>query len=211
MQTELFLVRHGESISNVEGRFSATPPGPGLTERGRMQAQAACRRILQDVRRPHRIVSSPMRRALETAQPLCLETGLGPELCTALTETAFGAWDGRLAAELRGLSQYDGWCTDPERFPPPGGESLSQVGFRVGNCLRGIAEECPGQTLVAFTHMHPLVSFLQHAAGQPYGRVSWLPNAAVVRARWNGQEFEFVGLDLQAAHAGSEEGYAYGG
>lgn len=210
LQTELFLVRHGESFSNVEGRFCATPPGPGLTERGKVQAQEACRRILQETLRPERIFSSPLRRALETAAPLCSAVEAVPAVRAQLAETAFGAWDGRRAADLRGLSQFDAWCIDPEGFPPPGGESLSQVAARVGDFLRRAAKEHPGETIVAFSHMHALVGFLRELVDQPFGRIEWLPNATIVHARWDGECFRFVDLDIQPAQVGGAPDAAIG-
>ncbi len=210
METEIFLVRHGESVSNVENRFVATPPGPGLTEKGVRQSEAACRIVL--ARAPHigRIFSSPLQRAIETAAPLCDRTAIVPEVRAGLAETAFGAWDGRTAEELRGVSQFDAWCADPEAFPPPGGEALSQVGGRVMDALTRIARNSDGQTIAAFTHMHPLVWFLRATVGQPYGRVEWLPNCAIVRARWDGRAFHFLSLDLAAAQPSDKAGRAVG-
>lgn len=80
MLTEILLVRHGQSHSNVEGYFRAVPPGPGLTARGRLQAEAACERLLGFGVRPVRIVSSPLLRAMETAAPLCAALRLEAEV-----------------------------------------------------------------------------------------------------------------------------------
>lgn len=205
MRTELFLVRHGESVSNVQGRLCATPPGPGLTETGRAQAEAACQRILRAAPRPDRIFSSPLLRALETAKPLCLATGLTPEVRGALAETGFGDWDGRFVADLRGLAHFDAWCTDPEAYPPPGGESISQVGRRVGDVLRSVAQASSGETIVAFSHMHALVTFVRGMQGHPHREVEWLPNATIVHAYWDGTRFHFIDLDLEPAHVGQTD------
>jgi probable phosphoglycerate mutase len=79
---ELILVRHAEAESRSTG--DGTPADPGLTRRGHIQAEAVA---LWLTREPiDRIVSSPSRRALETAEPTLARTGLELEIDERLCE-----------------------------------------------------------------------------------------------------------------------------
>ena len=132
MLTDVFLVRHAESASNVEGRLCGIPPGHGLTARGRAQAEAAARQLLGRGVRPGRIVASHLLRAIETAQPLARATGLRVEVDEDLREVRFGAWAGLSSAQLAGDAGFRAWCADPDSCPPPSGERMSEVAWRVG-------------------------------------------------------------------------------
>jgi broad specificity phosphatase PhoE len=77
----LYLVRHGEPT----GTWGSSPdPDPGLSERGHIQAAEAAQSLL--ARRPAHIVTSPLRRASETAAPLAGLTGLAPVIVPAVAE-----------------------------------------------------------------------------------------------------------------------------
>ena len=206
MQTNVFLVRHGESHSNVQGRLCSIPPGPGLTERGRLQAEAAASRLLDRGIKPALIVSSPLARARETAAALAVATGLPVQVEAALTEVRFGAWEGRRIEELRPYAQFRAWNVDPERYRPPGGERLSEVGARVCGLLLDLASQHPGGTIVGFSHMHPLITLALQARRQTYldHGLLYLPNATIVHARVEGGALRLVGIDPLAAAADSE-------
>jgi probable phosphoglycerate mutase len=204
MHTDLILVRHGQSQSNVEGRFCAVPPGPGLTQRGRLQAAAATRCLLQAGVRPSLIVSSPLARARETARPLEEATGLTAEVSWALREVDFGPWEGMRFEELSSFDQFRSWCVDPEAFPPPGGERLSDVADRVLGLFGQLGSQHPSGTIVGFSHMHPLVALLIASQGRSLGGHGGLhlPNATIVHARIEDGVLRFISLDTTPADAG---------
>ena len=195
--TDIYLVRHAESYANIEGRFCARPPGPGLTPRGRQQAEAACRRLIASGVRPALILSSPMRRALETASPLCEASGLVAEVHPDLTETGLGVWEGLTANDLQASKQYRTWLADPETFPPPGGERLSQMASRVARVLHEVAPRSVGHAIAAFSHMHPIVALVLSAQGRPFGehRRVGVPNCGIVHVRWDGAALRVVDID----------------
>lgn len=77
----LYLVRHGEPT----GSWGVSPdPDPGLSELGHAQANAAAERLLE--RKPAAIVTSPLRRAAETAAPLSRLMGLVPVVTPPVSE-----------------------------------------------------------------------------------------------------------------------------
>lgn len=207
MQTDFFLVRHGESHSNIERRLWALPPGPGLTPRGRLQAEAACRNLLARGVRPQRVLSSPMLRALETAEPLLTALDLKVEIDAALTETGFGSWEGRTNDDLWTVPQFQSWLTDPEGSPPPGGESLTMMGKRVGGLIRDLAAHHAGYTIVCYSHGHPIIAFVLEALGRSHAEHATLDvlNATIVHMRWNGEAFHLISIDRSPASAGEHQ------
>jgi 2,3-bisphosphoglycerate-dependent phosphoglycerate mutase len=82
----ILLVRHAEPVvATLDG--PAEPLRP-LTERGHRQAEALAEELC--AARPHTIVSSPYRRALDTVRPAADRIGLGIELLDDLCEWRSG-------------------------------------------------------------------------------------------------------------------------
>jgi probable phosphoglycerate mutase len=201
--TDILLVRHGESESNVEGRLCGVPPGPGLTAHGRRQAAAVARQLLGRGVRPGRIVASPLQRALETAQPFARATGLHIEVADELREVTFGAWEGLRVAQLAAEPDFRAWCLDPERCPPPAGERLSDVGLRVGRLVRRLAALGAPGAVVGFSHMHPLIGAMLEGRGRDFaGEMAVVPNAAIVHLQVENGVLRFVSLDPTASGVG---------
>lgn len=71
--TELLLVRHGQSEANAG---TSTDPDCGLTERGREQARSAARRLATLDLDGFVALTSPYRRAVQTAEEVALATGI---------------------------------------------------------------------------------------------------------------------------------------
>ena len=68
MATELYLVRHGEAVANVEPVIGGMRGDAGLTPRGRDQARLLQERLLDQRMHADRLVSSTLPRALQTAE-----------------------------------------------------------------------------------------------------------------------------------------------
>ncbi len=148
----IFLVRHGETSWNREGRFQGQIDVP-LNDIGLRQADAVAE-ALKDVAFD-RIISSNLSRALRTALPLAsrMRLGMGVETDDDLKEIAHGLWEGRTAAEVEAM--YPGalalWHTRPEAVVMPEGENLADVQRRAWPALLRIAEG-KGETVAVFTH-----------------------------------------------------------
>ncbi len=94
----LLLIRHAESTGNRQGRLQGRADFP-LTERGRRQAQELAT-VLS--RLPVAVVcSSPIRRALNTAEAVAGPLGLKVEVQAALQEYDFGELSGLTWPEIR--------------------------------------------------------------------------------------------------------------
>lgn len=95
---DFYLVRHGESVSNSQGRIQGHTDSP-LSELGRAHALAAGRWLAE--RGVDKVTSSPLSRARETAQAIASRAGTSePMLLDELMELDTGVLSGRSIAEL---------------------------------------------------------------------------------------------------------------
>lgn len=98
---DLFLLRHGQSVWNRDGRVQGQTDVP-LTDQGYAQA-AHQGRILASLglAAGTGAITSPLERARETARVACGAAGLTATLDDRLMEMALGPWEGRLKSDLR--------------------------------------------------------------------------------------------------------------
>ena len=146
-----YLVRHGRTLLNAEGRFRGRADVP-LDEEGRRQAQETAE-ALADVPLAG-VYSSPLRRALETASPIAERHGLKVGIAADLIDLDHGLWEGLTAEEAEGAEPeaFAVWCSDPLGAEPPGGEAVSDAVARAGKALREILRAHPGRLVAAVTH-----------------------------------------------------------
>jgi probable phosphoglycerate mutase len=192
----LVLLRHGRTASNAEGRFQGQLNVP-LDAVGLEQAEAAAEvlagRLAADATQGRvRIVSSDLRRARETAEPLALRMALPVETDAGLRETSAGSWEGLLRQEIqeRHPEDFARWVAG-EDIRIGGGESRTEAGDRCGLAMRKHAEAMDGGTLVVVSHgasmrggMLRLIGLPASAYAQFYGLLNchW----AEVRSRRDG-------------------------
>jgi broad specificity phosphatase PhoE len=132
----LILTRHGEAAPNdimLGGQLDVP-----LTPDGRHEAEALARRLAGV--RIDRIVSSPMLRALETAQTVA--TGRPVEVDERLRELDYGRWEGLVYDEIeaRDPALRARWDHDPGSTHSPGGESGEDVAARALSFLVDLLE-----------------------------------------------------------------------
>lgn len=150
----LYLLRHGRTASNAAGLLlgRADPPLDAL---GRAQATAAA----AVVGHAARVVSSPLRRARETAAAL----GPAVDVDERWIEVDYGEYDERPLAEVP-ADVWARWRSDLA-FAPPGGESLQAVGERVRAACADLADEAAERDVVIVSHVSPLKAAVAWALG----------------------------------------------
>lgn len=92
------------------------------------------------------IITSPLRRALETAR--IAASGTAVETDADWREIDFGDWDGRLRSDLADDARLTAFFSDPEANPPPSGETMKAVRARVASALERVAAQGGGPVLV---------------------------------------------------------------
>lgn len=153
--TTLYLIRHGQTPWNVEGRYQGQLDPP-LNENGRRQAQATAAKLA-----PlgfEAIYSSDLTRAKQTAQTLVEKTGLPLHLDPRLREINQGEWQGVLIDDIRARwpQEIHGWETNPWQHHPPGGETLQQVQIRLFTAIGQITARHPQGPVAIFSHKLPI-------------------------------------------------------
>jgi broad specificity phosphatase PhoE len=119
----LILVRHGESVWNVEHRVQGHTCR-GLTEHGRVQAERTAEVLAARVRDAV-VVSSDLGRCRDTAAPLVAALGIEPLVDANLRERNFGRWEGMTREDLErdDPARYQRWRAGEDVIAEVGGES----------------------------------------------------------------------------------------
>ena len=123
-----------------------------LSEKGVWQADQLSQRLSQWP--ISAIFSSPLNRALRTAEIVASPHDLTIQKLDGLGEIRIGAWEGKLAEEIaqKFPELWRAWRTDPSDIQMPGGESLVQVKERATSALETIMRDNQGQQVLAVTH-----------------------------------------------------------
>lgn len=160
--TRLLLLRHGQTELSVQRRYSGRG-NPELTDLGARQAEAAAQ-YLGVNGGIAAVVSSPLRRAHDTASAAAGKLGLDVVVDEDLIETDFGAWEGLTFGEAaqRDPELHRSWLRDTS-VPPPGGESFDAVATRVRIAQQRIITEHSGQTVLVVSHVTPIKTLLRVA------------------------------------------------
>jgi len=160
--TRLLMLRHGQTEHSAQRRYSGRGDLP-LTELGERQAAAAAAR-LSTMDGVAAVLSSPMLRARQTAQPVADALGVPLSVHEGLIETDFGTWEGLTFTEARERDPdlHARWITDTS-MAAPDGESMDAVHCRVRRALDQLIAEHGGATLVVVTHVTPIKALLRMA------------------------------------------------
>ncbi len=160
------LLRHGQTPLSVERRFAGRGDIP-LTDIGLGQADAAAVALAErggiDL-----ILTSPLRRTLQTAEAVAQRTGAPLAVDDDLAETDFGAWEGLTFAEVlsRWPDDMAAWMADAS-VAAPGGESFAAVGVRVNAALDRLLAAHQGKRVVVVSHVTPIKTLVCRALLAP--------------------------------------------
>ena len=135
MSLTIYFLRHGETTSSLAGGYCGTLD-PDLTPEGHLMAED-----FADFYKSlpwNAVFSSPLRRAVATAKPLCEATGIRMQLKEGLREIAYGQWEGKTPEEVNHEfhDSYVRWLADPGWNAPTGGKEVSILPGAVRLSLR---------------------------------------------------------------------------
>ena len=168
---KLYLVRHGESVCNVE-RMLYGRTDCALTDKGREQARAVGEKLAGTA--IERCVASPLIRAAGTARIALAGRGVPIELDGRLMEQDMGEWENVHFPTL--LEQEPelmrAMLTDWTQVVPPGGESYASVRARVEAVIAEAA--AAGRDTLFVAHNGPLSTVLALLLNMPDSAVNSL-------------------------------------
>jgi broad specificity phosphatase PhoE len=118
------------------------------------------------------VFSSPLRRAVATAKPLCEAAGIRMQLKEGLKEIAFGQWEGRTPEEMNREfhDDYVRWLTDPGWNAPTGGERGIDIARRSSLALEEIEKTYTTGNVLVVSHKATIRIMLCSLLGIDVGR-----------------------------------------
>ena len=156
-----------------------------LTDVGRAQAQAAAGALR--TAGATAVVTSPLRRARQTAELVASAAQVDLAVEQDLRETDFGDWEGYTFAEVRAKwpTELTAWLADPS-VAPPYGESFQDTATRVRQARDRLLSAYGGQTVVLVSHVTPVKTLLRLALDAPPQALyrMHLDLASVSEVRW---------------------------
>jgi probable phosphoglycerate mutase len=185
------MIRHGENDYVKKGRLPGRKPGVHLNQKGREQAQALAEK-LKDA--PVKAVySSPLDRAMETAEPIAGSLNLPVVPREGLIETEIGEWQDK---SLKGLHRLKVWRSvryTPSHFRFPGGEGFIDTQERIRRELEALrAQHDQKDLIVCVSHADPIKLAVAFYIGLPldmFQRLNISPasiTSLMVGENWSG-------------------------
>ena len=194
MQTNLYIIRHGESEANVRNAFLGWGDLP-LTQLGHQQAQATARYL--DAIPADAIYASTLTRACQTAEATASRRGMTIQKDANLREIHAGLWEFETFDDLKQKfpESFGLWCENIGLARCDGGESVAQLQERFVTAVKNIAEKHAGQTVFIFTHATPLRTLAAHCLQklpETMKEVPWANNASVTRVIYENGKLTLV-------------------
>jgi probable phosphomutase (TIGR03848 family) len=160
--TTLVLLRHATTPATGK-RLGGRKPGVHLDAAGRLQAEAAARRLAHLP--VSAVYASPLERTRETAAPVARAHGLSARIERGILEVDYGDWTDRSLASLRRLALWRTVQQAPSRVTFPGGESLRAAQARAVEASERLAAAHPGRTVVLVSHADVIKALVAHHLG----------------------------------------------
>ena len=178
----LIVVRHGQSVANLEGRY-AGHYNAQLTETGVLQAEKSAEYVADNYK-IDAVYSSDLDRAYYTAKALGDKVGIEVVKMEELREIFCGEWEGKKVSDVavEYKEDYDKWMTDISNCRPTGGESVKELYERIINVFEKLARENEGKTAYVATHGTPIRVVMAETGGMGIVKLSdvpWVSNASL--------------------------------
>ena len=156
----IIFLRHAQAKNNVERILAGRTKGIPLTEAGIQQAEKIST-FLQPLK-ISTIYSSPIERALHTAEIVAKKLDLGCKIDDRLTEIEMGSFSGMQYEEM--FAKYGNvflkFYQDSPLIQQNGVETFSSVKKRVLDMVNDCSKKHEGQNILLVTHMDPIKAMI---------------------------------------------------
>lgn len=144
---ELILARHGETVWNV-GKIYRGRADVNLDEVGIKQAKLLGKYLSNW--ELEAIYSSPLRRALDTANIIARYQEIDVHIAEGLIDFDYGKWQSLPEQEVKRLypALHNEWHNNPHKVKMPGGESLEDVRKRAIKVVNDVISKCQGSVVL---------------------------------------------------------------
>lgn len=162
--TTFFLIRHG-SCSGLGRTLWGRTPGICLNEKGKLQAQRLADRFREITL--HAIYSSPLERALETAETLGRQMNIEVHKHPAFNEIHFGDWTGKSFEALSSQQCWRRFNTQRAATRIPNGESFVEVQNRAVTALYSLRSQYNSANIAIVSHADVIKAAVGYVATTP--------------------------------------------
>ena len=170
MTLTLYLLRHGQTTFSKDNMFCGSGLDPELTEDGKEMAQ--CFADYYKTFSWTAAYTSPLKRTIATATPLCNACGITTTPTQDLREIEYGAWEGKTVEYVNEHyhDDYVKWGADPAWNPPTNGERASTIAHRVLRVVDDIKEKYTSGNILLVSHKATIRILLCSLLGIDVGR-----------------------------------------
>jgi broad specificity phosphatase PhoE len=162
--TTFFLVRHA-AHDRVGSILCGRMPGITLGPMGKAQAQRLSERFARE--NGACILTSPLERAAETAEPIAARLGEPLEICEAITEIDFGLWTGTSFEALAKDPLWASWNSARSVSRPPEGETMLDAQARIVTAMEQLRARYAGRSVILVSHSDVIKAALLYHLGLP--------------------------------------------
>jgi broad specificity phosphatase PhoE len=196
MTTIVFLVRHGQTKSNVTGFYMGRSEEE-LTEVGYEQVQRLSSRL--SGLPIASVYTSPLRRAYATAMIIAEPHGVELKVVNNLIEMNLGDWQGLYTNEISRTwpKLWKRWRVDPSEVTIPNGESLYDVAERAISAFNTVVESNQGNQAIIVAHeviVKLIVAYVISAPNSIYRRFE-INNASLTVIQCRDNDSRLIGLN----------------
>lgn len=166
MTRKLLLIRHGEIEEAFQGRLIGSTD-VGLSSQGKKEAKNLA--PLFTIHPPDLCLTSPLRRAVMTAETALSQTPFSAGSDPDLRETDFGSWENRTFQEIAALdpARVEEWAALSPDFQFPEGETISAMLERVHGAADRLIQQ-DASTIAVFSHGGPIGFMICYLTGLSY-------------------------------------------
>jgi broad specificity phosphatase PhoE len=162
--TRFYLIRHGHTAA-IDHHLAGRAEGTNLTDEGQRQ-------VARMVAAMHgvplaAVVSSPLERTRQTADPLARDHGLDVTVAPEFNEIDFGGWTGSTFAAIDADPRWRRYNAARSLTPAPGGELMIEVQVRALRALLDLRDRHDGGHVAVVSHGDVIRGLLMYLLGTP--------------------------------------------
>ncbi len=167
MVTKIYIVRHTQTVGNVEKRLTGRKDYE-VTEEGKKYIELLTERLKNT--KFDKIYSSISGRAIKTVEPIAKLNHLSIETSEDLCEMNFGKYDGMKWEEVNKINPkiHEDHVKTNEIKEIEGQETSKEVAIRMDHYIRSKAKENEGKTILISSHGVAIEAFLRNITGEPF-------------------------------------------
>jgi broad specificity phosphatase PhoE len=162
--TRFYLIRHGHTAA-IDHHLAGRAEGTNLTDEG--QRQVARMVIAMHGVRLAAVVSSPLERTRQTAEPLARDHGVDVTVVASFNEIDFGGWTGATFAVLDGDPRWRRYNATRSLTSPPDGELMMEVQVRALRALLELRDRHDGGHVAVVSHGDVIRGLVMYLLGMP--------------------------------------------